>query len=90
MFDDKRPLKAKNLKVLDHLGTLYATFDGSSMWKIDKVAFELMKMCDGKRNFDEIVRLVAQRASLKEEDVKSAIKPIFEELSNLKFIVWID
>jgi len=90
MFGAKKPLKASNLKVIDHLGTLYATFDGSSMWRIDKTAFELMKMCDGQKDFDDIVKLVAQKASLKDQDVKSAIKPIFEELTNLKFIVWSD
>jgi DNA-directed RNA polymerase delta subunit len=88
-MNDKKPIKSKNLKVLDYKGTLYATFDGSAFWKLDKIAFGLLKMCDGKKTFDQIIQEVAAKASLSEEDVRNAVKPIFEELTNMKFIEWV-
>ena len=88
-MNDKKPVKAKNLKVIDQLGTLYATFDGSAIWKIDKIAFGLLRMCDGKKTFDQISEEVAFKSNLKLEDVKNAIKPIFDELTKMKFIEWV-
>jgi hypothetical protein len=49
-LDKKKPMKAKNLKIIDYKGTLFATFDGSAIWKIDRVAFNILKMCNGKKN----------------------------------------
>jgi len=88
-MNDKKPVKAKNLKVIDQLGTLYATFDGSAIWKIDKIAFGLLRMCDGKKTFNQISEEVATKSNLKAEDVKNAIKPIFDELTKMKFIEWV-
>ncbi|MEM5794188.1 MAG: PqqD family peptide modification chaperone [Candidatus Aenigmatarchaeota archaeon] len=84
-----KPLKAKNLKVIDHLGTLYATFNGSSMWKLDKVAFGILRMCDGKRSVEEIVNEIAKRISHKPEDVKPIVEEILNELTRMKFIEWV-
>jgi DNA-directed RNA polymerase delta subunit len=88
-MNDKKPIKSKNLKVLDYKGTLYATFDGSSIWKLDKIAFGLLRMCDGKKTFEQIVQEVAEKAGLSAEDVRNAVKPIFDELTSMKFIEWI-
>jgi hypothetical protein len=88
VFEGKKPLKSKKLKVIDQLGTLYATFDGSSMWKIDKVAFGILKMCDGKKTFEEIVEEVARIISHRPEDVKPVIEKILNELTELKFVEW--
>jgi len=85
---DKKPMKAKNLKVIDQLGTLYATFDGSSIWKVDKVAFGILRMCDGKKTVDEIVNQVSERISHRPEDVKPVIEKILRELTELKFVEW--
>ncbi|MEM5834255.1 MAG: PqqD family peptide modification chaperone [Candidatus Aenigmatarchaeota archaeon] len=84
-----KPLKAKNLKVIDHLGTLYATFNGTSMWKLDKVAFGILRMCDGKRSVEDIVNEVAKMISHKPEDVKPVIEEILKELTRMKFIEWV-
>jgi hypothetical protein len=84
-----KPIKAKNLKVIDHLGTLYATFDGSSMWKLDKVAFGILRMCDGKRTVEDIVDELAKRISHKPEDVKPVVEEILNELTKMKFIEWV-
>lgn len=84
----KRPMKAKNLKVIDHLGTLYATFDGSSIWRMDKVAFGILKMCDGKKTVDRIVEEVARMINHKPEDVKPVIDNILNDLARMNFIKW--
>ena len=86
---EKRPVKAKNLKIIDHLGTLYATFDGSSLWRMDKVAFGILRMCDGRRTFDDIVEEIAKRINHKPKDVKPVIRKILKELEERKFIEWI-
>jgi len=86
---EKRPLKAKKLKVIDHLGTLYATFDGSSIWKIDKVAFGILRMCDGKKTVDEITEEVAKRAILRPEELKPVIEEMLRDLEKMNFIEWI-
>ncbi len=84
-----KPVKAKNLKVIDHLGTLYATFNGSSMWKLDKVAFGILRMCDGKRSVEDIVNELAKRISHKPEDVKPVVEEILNELTKMKFVEWV-
>jgi hypothetical protein len=89
-MNDKKPLKTKNLKVIDHKGTLYATFDGSAIWKIDKIAFGLLRLCDGEKTFDQIIQEVSKKSNLKPEDVRSAVKPIFDDLTKMKFIKWVD
>ncbi len=86
---ERRPLKSKRLKIIDHLGTLYATFDGSSVWKLDKVSYGIMKMCDGRKTVDEIVSEVAKRALVKEEDLKPVIKEMFDEMTKMNFIEWV-
>lgn len=59
-MDKRRPLRSKNLKVINYINTLYATFDGSSMWEIDKSSFGVLKMCDGKTTVDEIAKKIAK------------------------------
>jgi len=86
---EKKPIKAKNLKVIDYLGTLYATFDGSAIWKMDKVAFGIWKMCEGKKTVDEMVKEVAKKAIVEEKDLKPVLEEILNELTRMKFIEWI-
>lgn len=87
--DEKKPLKAKSLKIIDHKGTLYATFDGVNYWKLEKYIYNLLKMCDGKRSFDEIVQNVAERAGLSVEEIKIALRPIFDEFEKDGFIIYV-
>ena len=87
--NEKKPLKSKNLKVLDHKGTLYATFDGVNYWKLEKYIYNLLKMCDGKTSFDQIVKSVAKQAGLRREDVKVALKPVFDEFEKDGFITYV-
>ncbi|MEM5836760.1 MAG: PqqD family protein [Candidatus Aenigmatarchaeota archaeon] len=88
-MEEKRPLKAKNLKVIDHLGTYYATFDGTKFWKIEKWVFKLLMMCDGKKTFDEIAEEVAKIAGVVVEEVKASLIPVFEELEKEGFIIYV-
>ena len=88
-MDKKKPLKSKNLKIIDHKGTLYATFDGVNYWRLEKYIYNLLKLCNGKRSFDEIVQNVAERAGLSIEDVRVALKPIFDEFEKDGFIIYV-
>lgn len=82
----KRPLKAENLKIIDHLGTLYATFDGSSLWKIERSAFNILRMCDGKKTVEELVSHVSEKIGHRAEDVRPVVEQILKELEDMKFL----
>ena len=84
--EKSRPKKAENLKIINHIGTLYITFDGSDIWRIDRVACGILRMCDGKKTVKEIVREVAKKAGLEPKDVKKIVMEILEELKKKKFI----
>ena len=88
-MDKKRPLKAKGLKVIDHIGTLYATFNGSTMWEVDKVAFAIMKMCNGTKTVDQIAQDIAKKTNLDVKDVKITLMDILKEMDKLKFITYV-
>ena len=88
-MEEKKPLKVKNLKVIDHLGILYATFDGTNMWEVDKVAYGLLKMCDGTKTFNQIVQEVAIKANLDFDALRPTLVEIFKEMEKLNFIVYV-
>jgi len=89
-FEGKKPVRARNLKIIDHLGTLYATFDGSKMWKMDKVSYGVWQMCDGSRTFEQLVVALSARIGHNQEDVRPVVEDILEDLTKMKFIEWID
>jgi hypothetical protein len=86
---EKRPVKSKHLKIIDHLGTYYATFDGSVNWKVEKWLFNLLKMCDGKRTFDQISRHISKIAEVSVESARENLKEILEELEREKFVSYV-
>ena len=88
-MDEKKPLKAKNLKVIDYINTLYATLDGNSMWEIDKSSFAVLRMCDGKRTVDDISKEIAKKIKMSVDDVKVTLKEILNELEERKFITYV-
>lgn len=85
-MNETRPLKAKNLKIIDYLDTYYATFDGTKMWKIEKWLFKLLMMCNGKKTFDQIAEEIARMSGFSTEEIKVGLKPVFEELERAGFI----
>lgn len=84
--EDSKPAKARNLKIIDHLGTLYATFNGSTVWRLEKVAFAILKLCDGKRSVRQIVEEVARKTGLEPRHVRNVVLQILEELQKLGFL----
>jgi len=88
-MDERRPLKAKNLKIIDYINTLYATFDGSSMWEIDRSSFGVLQLCNGNRTVDEIAKEIAKKIKMNVEDVIMTLKDILNELEKLKFITYV-
>ena len=88
-MEGKKPLKSDKVKIIDHLGTLYATIDNSSMWKIDYSAYNVWKVCDGKRTIDELTNDLAKEIGHKPEDVKPVIEKILSQLTELNFLEWV-
>jgi len=88
-MNGKRPLKVKRLKIIDHIGTLYATFNGSTMWEVDKVAYAVLKMCDGTKTVNQIAQDIAKKTNLDVEDVKVTLMDIFKEMEKLEFITYV-
>jgi len=88
-MDERRPLKVKNLKIIDYINTLYATFDGSSMWEIDRSSFGVLQLCNGNRTVDEIAKEIAKKIKMNVEDVIMTLKDILNELEKLKFITYV-
>jgi hypothetical protein len=86
-MDEKRPMKAKKLKIIDHMGTYYATFDGTQIWKVEKWIFNLLMMCNGKKTYDEIAQEIVTKFGLPFDDVRKSLVPIFEELERDGLIV---
>ena len=88
-MDERRPLKAKNLKVIDYINTLYATLDGSSMWEIDKSSFGVLQMCDGKRTVDQIAKEIAKKIKMSVDEIMVTLKEILSELEEREFITYV-
>lgn len=88
-MDEKKPLKVKNLKIIDHLGTYYATFDGTKMWKVENWIFKLLMMCDGKKTFDRIAEEIGNKSGYSVEEIRTGLKPIFKELEESGFIAYV-
>jgi len=89
LMDGRRPLKAKNLKIIDYINTLYATLDGNSMYEIDKSSYGVLKMCDGTKTIDEIAKDIAKKIKMNVDHVKVTLKEILGELEKLKFIKYV-
>ena len=89
MENDKKPLKVKTLKIIDHLGTLYATFDGVKYWKLEEYIYLLLKECDGKKTVEEIAEKIAKKSGFDKTAILLAIEPIFREFESLGFIVYV-
>jgi aminopeptidase-like protein len=85
----KRPKKIENLKIIEHVGGLYATFDGERYWRIEKWAFEILKLCDGRKSVSEIARILAEELQMNWEDVLKGLKPIIEEFERVGFIKYV-
>jgi hypothetical protein len=88
-MNEKKPLKAKNLKIIDYLDTYYATFDGTKMWKVEKWLFRLLMMCDGKKTFDQLAEEIAKISGFSAEEIKISLKPVFEEFERTGFITYV-
>jgi hypothetical protein len=88
-MDKKRPIKVKGLKIIDHIGSLYATFNGSAMWEVDKVAYAILKMCDGTKTIDEITKDISKKTGVDEKDVKITLTDILKEMEKLNFIEYV-
>ncbi len=88
-MNERKPVKSKRLKIIRYVNSLYATFDGSRMWEIDKSVFEILKMCDGTKTVDEIAEEIAKRIEMDKESVKTTLKSILKELEKAKFIEYV-
>ncbi len=88
-MNEKKPVKARNLKIIDYKGIHYATFDGEKMWEMDRLISRLIMEFDGVKTFDDIAKKISKKSGLNLDEVKEGLKPIFDELEKKKFIEWI-
>jgi len=89
-MEGKKPLKSDKVKIIDHLGTLYATLDNNSLWKIEYAAYNVWKVCDGKRTVDELVNDLSKEIGHKPEDVRPVVEKILNQLTELNFLHWVE
>jgi hypothetical protein len=89
-MEGKKPLKSDKVKIIDHLGTLYATLDGNSLWKIEYATYNVWKECDGKRTVEELVDNFSKEIGHKPEDVRPVIEKILNQLTELNFLQWVE
>lgn len=89
-MEGKKPLKSDKVKIIDHLGTLYATLDGNSLWKIEYATYNVWKVCDGKKTVDELVDNLSKEIGHKPEDVRPVIEKILHQLEELNFLRWVE
>ena len=87
-MDERKPQKAKNLKIIDYKNTYYATFDGTKMWKVEKWLFKILMMCDGKKSVDQIAEEIARISNFSVDEIKVGLRPILEELERTGFVVY--
>ncbi|MEM5881924.1 MAG: PqqD family protein [Candidatus Aenigmatarchaeota archaeon] len=88
MFEGKRPKKAESLTIINYLNTYYATLDNQKLYQIDPLAVGLLKYCDGKRKYEEILEILAQKTQIDKEMIKKFLDELFRELTELNFIYW--
>jgi hypothetical protein len=88
-LEERKPVKTKNLKIIDYMGTYYATFDGTKSWKVEKWLYRLIMMCDGKTNEDQIAEKIAKISGFNLDEIKVGLKPVFEELSKNGMITFV-
>ncbi len=89
MYENKKIRKNKELKIINHIGTLYGTVDGEKFWQLERYIYELIKLCNGNKTFDDIVNEVAKKAAVDPEELKPLLKEIFEVLESANFVEFV-
>ncbi|MBD3155699.1 MAG: PqqD family peptide modification chaperone [Candidatus Aenigmarchaeota archaeon] len=82
----KKPIKSSDLKIIDHVGILYGTVNGEKLWEVDKVAWEILKMCEGNKTVDQIIWSISKKFELDMDDVKPIVTAVMKELKRINFI----
>jgi len=82
----KRPSKSPNLKIIDHIGIFYGTIDNEKLWEIDKVAWEILKICDGGKTVDQIIWQVSKKFQIDMEEIKPIVIAVVNELERIEFV----
>lgn len=88
MFENKIPVKNKNLRIINYLNTYYGTIDGEHLYQVDPLVVGLLKYCDGKTSFNDILKKLSEKTGIEEEKIKPVLERIFKELTEMKFIEW--
>ena len=81
-YFEKRPVKTKDLKIIDYVGIKYATVNGKKVWELDPLIAKLLAECDGQKTLLGIVKTVSEKSGMDMEDIKIGLKKLFEELES--------
>ena len=86
---EKKPKMNENLKIIEYIGSYYATFDGERIWEIDTSTYAVLQMCDGTKTVEQIAEQIARIIEAKKEDVIPTLKRMLEELEKNEFITFV-
>ncbi|MEM0480680.1 MAG: hypothetical protein QXQ14_00620 [Candidatus Aenigmatarchaeota archaeon] len=90
MFEGKKPVKNERLTIINYLNSYYATIDQEHLYEIDPLVVGLIKYCDGKRKYEEILKELAEKTGFDESTLKPVLDEIFKEITEMGFIKWLD
>jgi hypothetical protein len=88
MFESKKPRKNERLTIISHMGSYYATIDNQHLYEIDPLAVGIIKMCDGKKKYEDILAELSEKTGFSIETIKPILDEIFKELTEFNFIIW--
>lgn len=88
MFEGKIPIKNPNLRIINYLNSYYGTIDGEHLYQVDILVVGLLKYCDGKNKYEDIVKMLSEKTKIPEDKIKPVLDRIFKELTDMKFIEW--
>ncbi|MFN6992081.1 MAG: PqqD family protein [Fervidobacterium sp.] len=87
--EEKKPVKSKRLKLIAHIGSIYATFDGRQIWEIDRGLSYILGLCDGTRTEAQIADEIAKEININIDDAKSTLSNILKEFESKGFIEYL-
>lgn len=88
-MEEKKPVKSKRLKIISHIGSIYATFDGKQIWEIDRGLSYILGLCDGTRTSDQIADEIAREININVDDAKFTLSNILKEFESKGFIEYL-
>jgi len=88
-FGKMKPKMNENLKIIEYIGSYYATVDGERIWELDPSVYYVLKLCDGVHTVEEIAENIAREINTTKDGVMPVLKRMLHELESKGFITWV-